>query len=109
MAELDFASLMRQAQAVGEKLKELKERVAHKTVEGSAGGGLVKVTVDGTLHVRAVEIDRMLLESNDLAMLQDLVAAATNDGLERAQKLVAEEIGSLGPLEALRLAGFGGK
>jgi DNA-binding YbaB/EbfC family protein len=70
---------------------ELQER----TVEGTAGGGSVRVRVSGSLEVRAVEIDPAAIDPDDPGFLADLVAAAVNDGLRRAQAMVAEEMGKI--------------
>lgn len=70
---------------------ELQER----TVDGTAGGGSVRVRVSGSLEVRAVEIDPAAVDPEDPAFLADLVAAAVNDGLRRAQAMVADEMGKI--------------
>ena len=76
-------------------------------VEGSAGGGMVTVRVSGKLELQAVHIDPTLLESPDREMLQDLMVAAVNDGIRRAQALVAEEMGKLTGGLGLKLPGLG--
>jgi nucleoid-associated protein EbfC len=108
MADFDFASIMKQAQAFQEKLREMQEEAASKTVEAQAGGGMVKVVADGSMRVRKIEIDAAILAANDKPMLEDLIVVAVNDSLVRAQKLVAEEMGKLGPLAGLKIPGFPG-
>jgi DNA-binding YbaB/EbfC family protein len=108
VADLDLSTLMRQAQALQEKFKEMQEAAAAKTVDAQSGGGMVRVTVDGALQLRRVEIDPALLASNDKAMLEDLLVVAINDGLRRAQELVAQEMGKLGPLGGLKIPGLFG-
>ena len=108
MADFDFASIMKQAQAFQEKLREMQEEAASKTVEAQAGGGMVKVTADGGMRVRKIEIDPAILAANDKPMLEDLIVVAVNDSLARAQKLVADEMGKLGPLAGLKIPGFPG-
>jgi DNA-binding YbaB/EbfC family protein len=105
---LDLSTLLRQAQALQEKFKEMQEAAAAKTVEAQSGGGMVRVTVDGAMRLRSVEIDPALLASNDKAMLEDLFVVAVNDGLRRAQELVAQEMGKLGPLGGLKIPGLFG-
>ncbi len=107
MAELDFGALMKQAQALQEKLKEVQEHAAAQVVSSDAGGGMVRATVDGSMQVRKIEIDPALLASNDKAMLEDLIVVAINLGLKRAQEMVAQEMGKLGPLGGMKLPGFG--
>lgn len=108
MAELDLSTLMQQAQALQEKFKEMQDAAAAKTVDAQSGGGMVRVTVDGAMRLRRVEIDPALLASNDKAMLEDLLVVAVNDGLRRAQELVAQEMGKLGPLGGLKIPGLFG-
>ena len=108
MAEIDLSALMQQAQALQARMKEMQETASSKTVEAQSGGGMVRVTVDGAMQLRRVEIDSALLASNDKAMLEDLLVVAVNDGLHRAQELVAQEMGKLGPLGGLKIPGLFG-
>jgi DNA-binding YbaB/EbfC family protein len=105
---LDLSTLLRQAQALQGKFKEMQEAAAAKTVEAQSGGGMVRVTVDGAMQLRRVEIDPALLASNDKAMLEDLLVVAVNDGLRRAQEWVAQEMGKLGPLGGFKIPGLFG-
>jgi nucleoid-associated protein EbfC len=107
VAELDFGALMKQAQALQEKLKAVQEHAAAQVVNADSGGGMVRVSVDGSMQVRRIEIDPALIASNDKAMLEDLIVVAVNQGLKRAQEMVAQEMGKLGPLGGLKLPGFG--
>ena len=108
MAEFDLSSLMKQAQALQEKLKQTQEAAAAKTVEAEAGGGMVRVTIDGSMQLRKLEIEQSLLAANDKEMIQDLVIAAINDGLRRAQEMVAQEVGKLNPMGGLKIPGLFG-
>ena len=107
MAELDIGALMKQAQALQEKLKSAQEQAAAQVVDADAGGGMVRVSVDGSMQVRRVEIDPALIASNDKAMLEDLIVVAINQGLKRAQEMLAQEMSKLGPLGGMKLPGFG--
>jgi len=107
LAELDFGALMKQAQALQEKLKEVQEQAAAQVVDADAGGGMVRASVDGSMQVRKIEIDPALLASNDKAMLEDLIVVAVNLALKRAQEIVAQEMGKVGPLGGIKLPGFG--
>jgi len=107
LAELNLGALMQQAQAIQEKLKQVQEAAAAQVVTAEAGGGMVRATVDGSLQVRKVEIDAGLLKSEDKDMIQDLIVVAINQGLKRAQEMVAAEMSKLGPLGGLKLPGFG--
>ncbi len=108
MADINLAALMKQAQALQEKFQEMQEQAAAKTVTADAGGGMVRATVDGSMRVRNIEIDPALIAAGDKEMLQDLIVVAINEGLKRAQELVASEMGKLGPLGGLKIPGFGG-
>lgn len=109
MPDFDLSALLRQAQVLQDKLKQMQEEAAQKTVEAQSGGGMVRVVVDGAMRVRKIEIDPSLAASGDKAMMEDLIVVAVNDGLSRAQEMVAEEMGKLGPLAGLQLPGiFGG-
>jgi DNA-binding YbaB/EbfC family protein len=99
---------MQQAQALQEKLKQMQEEAAAKTVTAQSGGGMVRVTVDGAMQVRKIELDEALLKSNDKAMLEDLIVVAINDGLRQAQNLVAQEMGKLGPFGGIKIPGLTG-
>lgn len=103
----NLAGLFKQAQELQGRFKRMQEEAGEKTVEASSGGGMVRVVVDGLMRVRKLEIDPALLAGNDRAMLQDLVLAAINDGLRRAQELVAGELGKLNPLANMKPPGMG--
>ena len=107
MAEIDLSALMQQAQALQSKMQEMQQELAAKTVEAQSGGGMVRVIVDGSMRVRKIEIDPAIVASNDKPMLEDLILVAVNDGMARAQQMLAEEMGKLGPLGGLPIPGFG--
>ena len=106
MAEIDLSALMQQAQALQARMKEMQETASSKTVEAQSGGGMVRVTVDGSMQVRRIEIDPSLLASNDKAMLEDLITVAVNEGLRQAQNLVATEMGKLAPMGGFKFPGL---
>ena len=108
MPEFDISSLLQQAQALQEKLKQTQEAAAAKTIEAEAGGGMVRVTVDGSMQLRKLEIEPSLIAANDKEMIQDLVIAAVNDGMSRAQEMVAQEVGKLAPMGGLKIPGLFG-
>ncbi len=107
MADINLAALMQQAEKLQEKVKEIQQAAAERTVEAQSGGGMVRAIVDGTLRVRRIEIDPKMLEAGDKQMLEDLIVVAVNDGLRRAQNLMAEEMSKLGPLGGFKLPGLG--
>ncbi len=77
------------------KMKEIQEQLANKTISGSAGGGMVTVTVNGKKEVLSVNIKEPLLSVDEKELLQDLVTAATNDALRKAQELSEQEMKTL--------------
>ncbi len=95
MAKKMFGDMMRQAQVLQEKMQKIQEEAAGKTVEASSGGGMVSVTVNGRQEILGIRIDPEIVKSDDVEMLQDLIVAATNEGLKKAQALVADEMKGL--------------
>ena len=85
-------AIMQQAQQLQERLGHMQEEVAGKTVEASAGGGMVTVVISGRLELLSLRIDPEVLKSGDAEMLQDLIIAAVNQGIRNAQAMVAEEM-----------------
>jgi DNA-binding YbaB/EbfC family protein len=94
MMKNQLAGLMKQAQAMQDNLKKAQEELASIEVEGQSGAGLVKVVMTCKHDVRRVTIDPSLFDE-DKDMLEDLVAAAFNDGLRRAEETSAEKMGKL--------------
>lgn len=94
MMKGQMAGLMRQAQQMQENLKKAQEALADLMVEGAAGGSLVKVTMSCRHDVKRVEIDPSLL-GEDKDMLEDLVAAAFNDALRKAEATAQERMSSV--------------
>jgi DNA-binding YbaB/EbfC family protein len=107
MAEIDLSALMQQAQELQSRMKEMQDTASARTVEAQSGGGMVRVVVDGSLRLRKIEIDAAIVAANDKSMLEDLILVAVNDGMARAQRMLADEMGKLGPLQALQIPGFG--
>ena len=85
----DPRKLMKQLQQQQEKMQA---EIAALVVEASSGGGIVKVEVDGQKQLRSLTIDPEVVSKDDVEMLQDLVAAAVNEALKKAQEMVAEEM-----------------
>lgn len=109
MSQPDWKELLGKAQEMQGRLAALQRDLARRTVEGSAGGGMVTAVVSGELRVVEVRIEPELVREGDRAMLQDLVAAAVNAGLQAAQRMVQEEMQRVagGPLMGA-LGGGGG-
>jgi len=91
----NMGNLMKQAQQFQNRMAKLQEELGEKTVEASAGGGMVTVVANGRQEIVSVEIDPEVVDPEDVEMLKDLVLAAVNDALSRAKNMVNEEMGKL--------------
>jgi len=94
MMKGQLAGLMKQAQQMQDNMRKMQEQLAQVEVEGQAGAGLVKVVVNCRNDVKRVSIDPSLL-ADDKDMLEDLVVAAMNDALRRAEQTAQEKMGSV--------------
>ena len=99
-------SMMKQVQKMQADMAAAQEALADVAVEGSAGGGMVKVVVSGTGDLQSVRISPDVVDPEDIEMLEDLVLAAVSDGLRRASDLASEQMG--GVTGGLDLGGLGG-
>jgi DNA-binding YbaB/EbfC family protein len=87
-----LGDLMKQAQRLKTEVERIQAEAATKTVEGSAGGGMVSATANGKGELLSVKIDPEVVREEDLEMLQDLVTAAANDALRKARDLLTQEM-----------------
>lgn len=105
----NLGNLMKQAQAMQEKMAEMQSRLGQMEVEGQAGGGMVKAVVNGKGEVRRIRIEPSVVDPQDVGMLEDLVVAACNDARAKADAMSAEEtqklMGGLGLPPGLGLPG----
>ena len=90
-----MANMMKQAQKLQSKMMKLQEEMSEKTVETASGGGMVKVVANGKQQIVSIEIEKEVIDPEDVEMLQDLVLAAVNDALAKSQEMVASEMGKL--------------
>jgi hypothetical protein len=88
----DLGKLLEKAREAQTKLQALQRDLARRSVEGSAGGGMVTAVASGELRILEIRIEPGLLKSGDLAMLQDLTAAAVNAALANAQRMIQDEM-----------------
>lgn len=86
--------IMKQAQKLQKQMEEAKQELEHETVEASAGGGMVTIVVTGKKTVKSVKISPEVLQE-DPEMLEDLIMAAVNQGLKKAEEMAQERLGSL--------------
>ena len=87
-----LGNIMKQAQELQERLGRVQEEAAAKTVEATAGGGMVTVIINGRLELQSLRIDPEVVKSGDAEMLQDLVIAAVNQAIRNAQQMMGEEM-----------------
>ncbi len=90
-----LGDIMRQAQQMQAKMAKIQEELALKLVEGSSGGGMVKVVCTGKQEIRAITIDKTVVSPEDVDMLQDLVMAAVNDALRLSREMLEQEMKAL--------------
>jgi DNA-binding YbaB/EbfC family protein len=90
-----MGKMMKQAQQLQTKMLKMQEELADKTVEASAGGGMVKVVANGRQQIVLLEIEKEVVDPEDIEMLQDLILAAVNDALVKSQEMVSAEMGKL--------------
>lgn len=83
----DISKLMQQAQKMQTEVKQAQQEIANMVVEGQAGAGMVKVTMDGKHAVRRVEIDSSIWQDNDKEMLEDLIAAGFNAAVQELERV----------------------
>ena len=91
----NMGQIMKQAQKFQTKMAKLQEELSDKTVEASAGGGMVTVVANGGQDVLSIRIDPEVVDRDDVEMLQDLIMAAVNDALNKAKAMMNEEMGQL--------------
>jgi hypothetical protein len=83
---------MKQAQDLQKKMADAQKKVETLEAEGTSGGGLVKIIIDGKNNVKSVKIDESLISKDDIEILEDLILAAFNDGKEKIQKKISDEM-----------------
>ena len=89
----NMQKMMKQAQQLQRKMLEAQEALAEERVEGSSGGGMVKVVADGQQNVLEVAINPEAVDPEDVEMLQDMVLAAVSDALKKSRDLAEEKMG----------------
>jgi DNA-binding YbaB/EbfC family protein len=95
MSKKMLGDLMRQAQKMQEEMMKTQEEAKKKTAEATAGGGMVTVVASGSGELVSIKIEKDVVNPEDIEMLQDLILAASNEALRRAQEIVNEEMSRL--------------
>ena len=91
----NLGNIMNQAKKIQERLASVQEEMALKTIDGSAGGGMVTVTANGRQEIVSLKIEPEVVDPEDIEMLQDLVQAAVNDALRKSQEMVQQEMSKI--------------
>jgi hypothetical protein len=87
--------MMKQAQQLQAKMLKTQEELGNETVEGSAGGGAVLVTLNGHQDIQSITISKEVVDPDDVELLQDMILAALNDGMGKAKELASSRLGAL--------------
>jgi nucleoid-associated protein EbfC len=101
IADMNIQNMMKQAQEMQERLQQ---QMSELTVQATAGGGMVTVTVNGHKHLQKISIDPEVVSKEDIGMLQDLIVAAVNDAHRKVDDALKQKMG--GMLGGLGLPGF---
>lgn len=106
MSKKMLGDMMRQAQKLQDEMQRMQEEAKTKTVEASSGGGMVTVVANGGGEIVSIKIEKDVVNPDDVEMLQDLIIAASNEALRRAQQMVNEEMSKL--TMGMQIPGLGG-
>lgn len=90
----NMQNLMKQAQKMQEEMQKAQAELEETEVEGTSGGGLIKVTVTAKKVVKSITIDKNAVDTDDLTMLEDLIIAALNDAYGKADEVCNEKLGA---------------
>ncbi len=92
---MDMNEIMRQAKQMQQKLGQVQDELANKSVTATVGGGMVSVTVNGRNELLSIHIDKEVINPDDQVMLQDLIVSAVNEGIKKAQDMAQAEMRKL--------------
>ena len=92
---MDMSEIMRQAQDFQQRMTQVQDELAERSVTASVGGGMVSVTVNGKNKLLSIQIDKEVINPDDQAMLQDLIVSAVNEGIKKAQDMSQTEMKKL--------------
>jgi hypothetical protein len=90
-----LGQIMQQAKKMQERLLKIQEEMAEKTVEGQSGGGMVTAVVNGKQELISIKITDEIWAEKDKELLEDLIRAAVNEGLDRSREMMQEEMGKV--------------
>ena len=88
----NIGNMLKQAQQMQARMQEMQAKLDSLTVDGAAGGGMVRVTLSGKGEMRRIQLDKTLIDPNEAEMLEDLIVAAHADAKAKVEALMAEEM-----------------
>lgn len=91
----NIGNIMKQAKKMQEKIGRLQAELETKTIEAQSGGGMVRVIVNGKFEVISLKIEKDVVNPEDIEMLQDLITAAVNEGIRKAQEMASSEMAKI--------------
>ena len=91
----DMGNMMKQVAKMQQQMEEIQKQLAETIVEGSAGGGMVKVTASGTGEIKSIKIEKEVVNPDDVEMLEDLILSAVNQAKEKAAEVQGKSVGML--------------
>ena len=91
----NFGNIMKQAKKMQEQIGQIQQELEMKTIEAQAGGGMVRVVVNGKFNIVSIKIEKDVVNPEDIEMLQDLIAAAVNEGIRKAQEMASTEMAKI--------------
>jgi len=91
----NFNTIMKQAKKMQERMANLQKELEMKTIEAQAGGGMVRVVVNGKFEIVSLKIEKEVVNPEDIEMLQDLIVAAVNEGIRKAQEMASSEMAKI--------------
>ncbi len=91
----NFGNIMKQAKKMQERIGQMQQELELRTIEAQAGGGMVKVVVNGKFEIVSLKIEKDVVNPEDIEMLQDLITAAVNEGIRKAQEMASSEMAKI--------------
>ena len=91
----NFGNIMKQAKKMQERIGQMQQELELRTIEAQAGGGMVKVVVNGKFEIVSLKIEKDVVNPEDIEMLQDLIVAAVNEGIRKAQEMASAEMAKI--------------
>jgi len=102
----NIGNIVKQAKKMQEKMGRLQQELETRTVEAQSGGGMVRVLVNGKFEIVSLKIEKDVVNPEDVEMLQDLIAAAVNEGIRKSQEMASQEMAKI--TGGLAIPGLGG-